>query len=96
MGALITAGLRHNQCYLRVHEHPQDIRALSPAAVRHLHPGHTAHVPLHCRDDRQDAHQGHHQGNEMVVGGGFAFIKKVRDTLSSVDLNKCSWQMKEP
>lgn len=63
VGSLSAAGVRHNQCHLSVHEHAQNLPALPTPAVRHLHPGHAAHVPLHGRDDRQDAHQGHRQGN---------------------------------
>lgn len=43
-------------------EHAQDIRALPASPVHHLllRPHH--HFPLHCGDDRQDAHQRHSQG----------------------------------
>lgn len=64
VGALPAAGLRHHQCHLCVHEHPQDIRALPSVTVCDVHAGHAAHVPLHRRDDRQDAHQRNHQGTE--------------------------------
>ena len=72
VGALPAAGLCHNQCHLCVYEHPQDIWALPSVAVCDLHAGHTAHVPIHCRDDCQDAHQRNHQGSNwqsyIVIG----------------------------
>ena len=63
MGAHAAARLRHPQRDLGVHEHAQDVRALPAAAVCDLHAGHASHVPLHGRDDRQDAHPRHHQGS---------------------------------
>lgn len=63
VGALLAAGLCHHQCHLCVYEHPQDVWALPSIAVCDVHAGHAAHVPLHRRDDRQDAHQRNHQGS---------------------------------
>lgn len=60
VGALSAASLCHHQCHLCVHEHPKDVRALPSAAICDIHAGHTAYVSLHCRDDRQDAHQRNH------------------------------------
>ncbi len=63
VGAHSTAGLCHHQCHLCVYEHPQDVRALPSIAVCDVHTRHTAHVPLHRRDDCQNAHQRNHQGS---------------------------------
>lgn len=63
VGAHATPRLCDHQRHLRVHEHPQDIRALPATAVCDIHTGHAADVPVHGGDDRKDAHQRNRQGN---------------------------------
>lgn len=67
VGAHAAPSLCDHQCHLRVYEHAQDIRALPTTAVCDVHTGHTADVPVHGRDDRQDAHQRDSKGNSQNI-----------------------------
>lgn len=59
MGEEADEVLRPRESDVRVHEHAQDFREVALPAVLHVLVRLHRHVPVHRRDDRENAHSGY-------------------------------------
>lgn len=62
VGAFLATHLCHYQCHFCLYEYTKDFRALSASSVCDVCSRYSVDVSLHSRDDSEDAHPWHSQG----------------------------------